>query len=56
MLTTTPNELVKPIHPTRMPVILQPDDYDTWLTAEPADTLALAKPFDASAMRMALAA
>jgi len=30
ILTTTPNELVKPIH-NRMPVILAPEDYDTWL-------------------------
>ena len=30
MLTTTANELMKPIH-DRMPVILQPDDYNLWL-------------------------
>lgn len=30
ILTTTPNELMAPIH-NRMPVILEPEDYDTWL-------------------------
>jgi len=30
MLTTAANELMKPIH-DRMPVILQPDDYNLWL-------------------------
>ena len=43
-LTTTPNEVVRAIHPNRMPVILSPDDYDTWLTGDPGDSLALAKP------------
>ena len=56
MLTTVPNELVRPIHPTRMPVILKPDDYDNWLRAEPADALKLARPFEAGAMTMAIAA
>ena len=35
MLTTGPNELMRPIH-ERMPVILQPDDYDRWLDPEKA--------------------
>ena len=56
MLTTAPNELVRPIHPTRMPVILKPDDYENWLRAEPADALKLARPFEAGAMTMAIAA
>ncbi len=30
ILTTTPNELMATLH-DRMPVILSPDDYDTWL-------------------------
>ena len=29
ILTTTPNEVVRPIHPNRMPVILDPADYET---------------------------
>lgn len=31
IVTTIPNEIVKPIHPSRMPVIIDPIDYDTWL-------------------------
>ena len=30
-ITTTPNEVVKPIHPNRMPVILDEKNYDAWL-------------------------
>jgi putative SOS response-associated peptidase YedK len=30
LLTTGPNELLKPVH-NRMPVILSPDDYELWL-------------------------
>jgi len=30
LLTTTPNELMEPIH-NRMPVIIEPDEYDDWL-------------------------
>ncbi len=29
-MTTEPNDLIGPIH-NRMPVILKPEDYDTWL-------------------------
>ena len=35
-LTCEPNPLVKPIHPKAMPVILQPDDYDRWLSGDNA--------------------
>lgn len=34
ILTTTPNALIAGIH-DRMPVILHPDDYDSWLTPAP---------------------
>lgn len=30
IITTTPNELLAPIH-NRMPVILAPEDFDAWL-------------------------
>ncbi|MEL6327223.1 MAG: SOS response-associated peptidase [Cyanobacteria bacterium J06626_23] len=33
ILTTAPNALMEPIH-NRMPVIVNPDDYDTWLDPE----------------------
>jgi putative SOS response-associated peptidase YedK len=47
ILTTTPNQIVKPIH-NRMPVILHPKDYQIWL--DPAEGKAedfqpLLKPF-----------
>ncbi|MEM8659205.1 MAG: SOS response-associated peptidase family protein, partial [Pseudomonadota bacterium] len=32
IITTKANELVQPIHPTRMPVILDPSNYEAWLT------------------------
>jgi putative SOS response-associated peptidase YedK len=50
ILTTDANERLKDIH-DRMPVILQPDAYDTWLHADdPAERLALLKPFAPGAM------
>jgi putative SOS response-associated peptidase YedK len=52
LLTTSPNELVRPIH-DRMPVILQPDDYDLWLDPkiQTADRLQpLLQPYPAEAM------
>ncbi|MGD8463717.1 MAG: SOS response-associated peptidase [Anaerolineae bacterium] len=33
LLTTEPNELVRPVH-NRMPVIVKPDDYELWLDPE----------------------
>ncbi len=50
MVTTTPNEVVKPIHPSRMPVILNPDNYEQWLTGTPDEAAALMRPFPADQM------
>ena len=36
ILTTAPNELVRPLH-NRMPVIVSPDDYELWLDPEIQD-------------------
>jgi putative SOS response-associated peptidase YedK len=47
-LTCEPNPLVAPIHPKAMPVILQPDDYDRWLTGD--DVSDLAAPFPSQLM------
>jgi putative SOS response-associated peptidase YedK len=46
ILTTTANELMRPVH-DRMPVILAPEDYATWLDpTTPPDALhALLRPF-----------
>jgi putative SOS response-associated peptidase YedK len=46
IITTTPNEVVRPLH-DRMPVILSEDDADTWLNrdeSEPAKLKALLHP------------
>lgn len=53
MVTTTANELVKPIHPTRMPVILDPTDYETWLTGTPEEATSLLRPYAVAKMRIA---
>ena len=47
IITTGPNEIMRPVH-DRMPVILEPEDYDQWLSREegnPARLRALLKPF-----------
>ncbi len=54
MMTTTPNEVVKPIHPARMPVILDLASYDTWLTGSPDEAATLLKPFPAARMHIAM--
>ncbi len=53
ILTTAPNELLEPIH-DRMPVIVSPADYGTWLEpTTPTETIrALLSPFDANGMRV----
>jgi putative SOS response-associated peptidase YedK len=52
-LTCEPNPLVAPLHPKAMPVILQRDDYDSWLDGEAADACSLAQPFPSQLMRVA---
>jgi putative SOS response-associated peptidase YedK len=52
ILTTDPNEVMEPIH-NRMPVLLEPKDYDRWLEAgdparPPVDML---RPYPAERMR-----
>ena len=50
VVTTAANEMVADIH-NRMPAILQPLDYDRWLSDEP-DPRDLLRPFPADLMRM----
>ncbi len=45
ILTTRPNDVVKPVHPTRMPVIIPRGDQETWLKAPPEEAIKLAKPY-----------
>lgn len=55
MVTTEANDLVRPIHAKgRMPVILRPDDYETWLTGSHDDAFSLIKPFPSEQMRIVL--
>jgi len=53
ILTTTPNAVTSAVH-DRMPVILNPDDYDLWLDPGFTDVTAVAemlRPYDARPMR-----
>lgn len=53
ILTTTPNAVTSAVH-DRMPVILDPDDYDLWLDPGMTNVAAapdLLKPYDARFMR-----
>ncbi|QDY70050.1 SOS response-associated peptidase family protein [Qingshengfaniella alkalisoli] len=51
-ITTTPNEIVKPIHPDRMPVILDPDSYDQWMDGGTDDVVELLKPYPTDQMQI----
>jgi putative SOS response-associated peptidase YedK len=52
ILTTYPNEVMEPIH-NRMPVILEPKDYDRWLNAgdQARPPAGLLRPYPAGRMR-----
>ncbi len=50
-LTTEPNDLVRPMHPKSMPVVLARGDYRAWM--ESGDATALAKPFPEQMMEIA---
>ncbi len=52
MITTTANEIVKPVHPDRMPVILPPDDYDQWMTGTAKEASELLRPYPADRMQV----
>lgn len=51
-LTTEPNELIRPIHPKSMPVILTPDLCDIWLNASINEIKNLAKPYGENHMKI----
>ncbi len=50
IITCEPNELAAKFH-DRMPVIIAPDDYETWLTGTPEQALSLLRPYPPEAMR-----
>lgn len=52
MVTTTANEIVCRAHPDRMPVILEPADFEVWLDGTPEEAIALLRPFPADKMRV----
>lgn len=52
-LTCDPNPLVAPLHPKAMPVILHPEDYDRWLSADYDEACALASPYPSQLMAVA---
>lgn len=49
-LTCEANELVGAVHPKAMPVILAPEDYEAWLTADTEGAAALQRPFPSAEM------
>ncbi|MFX0543365.1 SOS response-associated peptidase [Roseovarius sp. S4756] len=51
-VTTTPNEIVRPVHPSRMPVILDAESYDTWLHGNAEEAHMLLQPYPAERMRI----
>ena len=52
IITTTANDVVRPVHPDQMPVILDPADYVRWLTGSADEVKALLRPFPAERMRI----
>jgi len=55
VVTTEANELIRPIHAKgRMPVIIEPADYESWLTGDPDQASALIRTFPADKMRIVL--
>ena len=52
-LTTEPNDVVGAYHPKAMPVILTTaDELETWMTAPPAEALALQRPLPDQVLRI----
>jgi putative SOS response-associated peptidase YedK len=49
-LTCEPNEIVKPVHPKAMPVVLHDEDFDGWLSGEYDSVCALAAPYPSQLM------
>lgn len=52
-LTCEPNELVRPVHPKAMPVILHDEDFAGWLSGAYASVCALAAPYPSQLMAVA---
>ena len=53
MVAGLANDLIRPIHePKRMPVILDPETYETWLQGPVDEALALLRPYPSERMRI----
>jgi putative SOS response-associated peptidase YedK len=52
VITTTANELVKPILPQRMPVILQPEDNEQWMDGNADDAFEPLEPLNSNEMQI----
>lgn len=50
LITTEPNEIMTPVH-DRMPVIISPENYEQWLTGEPAAAQVLIKTYPDQGMQ-----
>tara|TARA_B110000914_G_C15467500_1_gene448975 strand:- start:393 stop:1040 length:648 start_codon:yes stop_codon:yes gene_type:complete len=53
IITTTPNGLVQPIHPSRMPVIIKQSNYKSWLNGTIKTADGLIRTYPADQMRVA---
>jgi len=51
-ITTAANEIVRPVHPSRMPDILDPESYDSWLNGSADEAHTLLRPYPAERMRI----
>ncbi|MEO3414071.1 SOS response-associated peptidase [Roseovarius sp. CAU 1744] len=52
IITTSANDLVKPVHPDRMPVIVPPEKYETWMAGSADDALEVLEPYPADQMKV----
>ena len=52
-LTCEPNDIVRPIHPKAMPVILRPEDFEQWLHGDAKDAAALQSPLSSDLLEIA---
>ncbi len=50
VITTSANDIVRPIHPQRMPVILRPSDFEAWLGGSAAEAFELLRPYASDEM------
>jgi len=55
ILTTIPNDVVKPVYPSRMPVMLSgAEEFETWLEGRADEAFQLARPFPDEKMHIVL--